>query len=345
MMGAVSGGLATAAPTATAWFGAWSVHPVVTVAVVAAAGLYGWGMARVRRAHPARPWPAGRAASFAGGLTVIVIATMSAVGRYDTTFFWVHMVQHLSLIMVAPALLIHGRPLTLTLHANRNPLHTTIKRILRSRAVTVITCPLVAVPAYAAVVVATHLTSLNNDVVRSPMAAAAERLAYLVVGYLYLLSGFGDEPIRWRLSRPAKMLIIALTMPIDTFTGLTLLTVQREPWPAYAAQHHTFGPDLISDVHWGGALMWVGGDTIMIALIVTALVGWISGRGRGARMRWIEAARRANLDRYGASTSVQAPGRRQHGDVDDDQEVLDAYNAWLARAAAHDRAAGRQSRG
>jgi putative copper resistance protein D len=248
------------------------------------------------------------------------------------------MIQHLLLIMVAPALLIHGRPLTLAMHASRNPLHTIIKRVLRSRVVTVISCPLVAVPVYAAVVVGTHLTSFNNDVVLHPPVAAAEQLTYLVVGYLYLLSGFGDEPIRWRLSRPAKMVIILLSMPIDTFTGITLLATQHAPWPAYTAQHHTWGPDPITDVHWGGAMMWIGGDTIMIALIVTALIPWVSGRGLGgARMRWIEKARRANLDRYAEALPNRAAARADHSDAIDDDARLDAYNAWLARAAANDR--------
>jgi putative copper resistance protein D len=328
---------ASRAPTASALLGTWTFHPIVTALLVLAAALYAWGMARVHRRHPARPWSLGRAASFAAGLAVVAVAVMSAIGRYDTTFFWVHMIQHLLLIMVAPALLIHGKPLTLAMHASRNPLHTIIKRMLRSRVVTVITCPLVAVPAYAAVVVATHLTSFNNQVVLHPPVAAAEQVAYLVIGYLYLISGFGDEPIRWRLSRPGKMVVILLSMPIDTFTGLTLLTTHTEPWPAYATQHHTFGPGLITDVHWGGAMMWIGGDTIMIALIVTALIPWIAGRSHGgARMRWIEQARRANLDRY-ATAPAQA-GTVRRTDIDDDDARLEAYNAWLAQMNARDRA-------
>jgi cytochrome c oxidase assembly factor CtaG len=326
------------APAASALLGTWTIHPIVAALLIISAGLYGWGMVRVRRRHPRRPWPVGRGASFTAGLAVTGVAVMSAIGRYDTTFFWVHMIQHLLLIMVAPALLIHGKPLTLAMHASRNPLHTIIKRVLRSRLITVVTCPLFAIPAYAAIVVTTHLTSFNNEVVLHPPVAAAEQIAYLVVGYLYLISGFGDEPIRWRLSRPAKMVIILLSMPIDTFTGLTLLTTRTEPWPAYAAQHHTFGPDLITDVHWGGAMMWIGGDTIMIALIVTALVPWVMGRSRSVdRMRWIEQARRANMDRYAASPALPSSPAGQ-ADVDDDDARLDAYNAWLTRMNARDEA-------
>jgi cytochrome c oxidase assembly factor CtaG len=298
--------------------------------------LYLIGVARVARRHPARPWPWLRTGSFLAGLAVIAIALMSAVGRYDRTFFWVHMIQHLLLIMVAPALLIVGRPLILALHATRNPTHARLKRLLRSRPVTVLTWPPLAICVYTAVVVGTHLTGFNDLAVRDAGWAAAEQLAYLVSGYLYLLSGFGDEPIRWRLSRPAKMVIILLTMPIDTFTGITLLMTDRPMWPAYAAQQHTFGPDPVTDIHWAGAMMWIGGDTIMIALIAAAMAAWVAkpGRGPANRMRWIEQARRANFDRY---TTVTPHQTSSTGDLDDDQARLDAYNAWLAEMATRDR--------
>ena len=35
----------------------WEFAPVVTVAVVVAAAAYLWGVWRVARRHPARPWP------------------------------------------------------------------------------------------------------------------------------------------------------------------------------------------------------------------------------------------------------------------------------------------------
>ena len=215
---------------------------------------------RLGRGH----WPGPRRSS--GGLAVIAVA-MSAIGRYGTTFFWVHMVQHLLLIMVAPGVA-DPRPAADpgdARHAGTR-WHTRIKRLLRSRVVTVVTCPLVAIPLYAVVVVGTHLTSFNNRSSLIPAPPVAEQLAYLVCGYLYLLSGFGEEPIRWRLSRPTKIVVLVLSMPIDTFTGITLLMTNREPWPGYALQHHTWGPDPLTDVHYGGAMMWIGGDTIMIAV-------------------------------------------------------------------------------
>src|SRR5947207_10353608 len=69
--------------------------------------------------YPARAWPASRAAAFLAGLAVIAVATQGSVGSYDDVLFSAHMVQHLLLIMVAPPLLIFGRPVTLLLRVTR----------------------------------------------------------------------------------------------------------------------------------------------------------------------------------------------------------------------------------
>src|SRR5450755_2254936 len=164
--------------------GRWQWAPVVTVIVVAAAALYLWGTLRVARRHPARPWPRWRTGIFLGGLLVIVLATESGVGSYDDVLFWDHMIQHLLLIMVAPALLIAGRPMTLLLHASRNPLHTWAKRVLRSKAASFLTWPVLGAVAYTGAVVAAHLTSVANLVETNQTLHNTEHVTFLIVGYL-----------------------------------------------------------------------------------------------------------------------------------------------------------------
>src|SRR5207253_8945567 len=132
----------------------WRDDPVLTVLLILAASLYLLRAARAAR-HRGR-WSRWRwrwrwrTASFLAGLLVIDYAIQGGVGVYAHTLFWIHMGQHLLLIMVAPALLVAGWPGLLLLHTTRNPTHTRLKRLFRSRAVTVLTCPLLTLPAYAA---------------------------------------------------------------------------------------------------------------------------------------------------------------------------------------------------
>src|ERR1700723_1250708 len=154
----------------------WEFAPVVTAIVVVFAALYLWGAWRVGRRHPARPWPWWRTGMFLGGLAVVVLATESGVGAYDDLLFWDHMVQHLMLIMVAPPLLIFGQPMTLLLHASRNPLHTWAKRVLRSKVASFLTWPVFGCVAYAVAVMWAHLTNFATLVQTNQLAHNAEHV-------------------------------------------------------------------------------------------------------------------------------------------------------------------------
>src|SRR5580704_8587560 len=171
----------------------WQFAPIVTAFAVVASGLYLWGVYRVWRRHPARPWPMWRTAVFLGGLLVVVFATEGGVGAYDDVLFWDHMVQHLMLLMVAPPMLVVGQPATLLMHASRNPVHTWTKKLLRSRAVTLITWPILGTAMYAGVIVGTHLTGFMNLVLTNSSVHDGEHALYLVVGYLYFLPLIGRE--------------------------------------------------------------------------------------------------------------------------------------------------------
>jgi cytochrome c oxidase assembly factor CtaG len=316
----------------------WQFAPIVTASVVIAAGLYGWGVLRVARRHPARPWPGWRTAMFGAGLAVVVLATQSGIGVYDDLLFWDHMVQHLMLIMVAPPLLIAGQPITLLLHASRNPLHTWAKRALRSKVATFLTWPVFGCAAYAGAIAAAHLTGIANLVERNQTLHNAEHAVFLIVGYLFFLPIIGREPIRWKLSYPIRFVILVLIMPVDTFTGLVLgygsassPGVPSGPRPAWA-------PSPVQDLHLGGAVMWIAGDCLMFALMMLVFWMWSTDERTGSQARsWFERARRENLATLvgshpagGGGAGAPAALAEGRGGIDDD-EHLAAYNAYLAR--------------
>jgi cytochrome c oxidase assembly factor CtaG len=317
----------------------WQFAPAVTGFVVVAAGLYIWGVLRVRRRHPARPWPLWRTALFLGGLAVVVIATQSGIGSYDDVLFWDHMIQHLLLLMVAPPMLVVGLPATLLLHASRNPLHTWAKKFLRSGPVSLITWPALGTALYAGTIIGTHLTSFMNLVLANQAVDDGEHALYLVVGYLYFLPLIGREPIRWRVSYPTRIFLLFLAMPVDAFTGLVLGSESGNPFPNLSRQRPSWAPSPISDVHIGGAVMWVGGAGIMFAVMMTVFFAWSRERRSDGGLGWLEAARRANFatvvnaHREAAASGGEPSPAAPAGGTEsvDDDEHLAAYNAYLAR--------------
>ncbi len=327
----------------------WQFAPVVTALAAVLAGVYLWGVWRVGRRHPARPWRWWRTAFFLAGLAVIVLATESGIGAYDDVLFWDHMVQHLMLIMVAPPLLVAGQPVTLLLHASRNPLHTWTKRVIRSRVVTFLTWPPFTLAAYAAVIVSTHLTGLITTTITHPALHDAEHAVYLVVGYLFFLPIVGSEPIRWRLSYPIRFLLLAVAMPVDTFTGL-ILSQQSTPLRATDGPAPPGSPNPLQDIHWAGAIMWVAGDALMFAFMMLVFLMWArSDQGGASSLGWLEKVRSNSFDRLvtpaadpagrpatpsptaAAPSSADAPSTAASAATIDDDEHLAAYNDYLAR--------------
>jgi cytochrome c oxidase assembly factor CtaG len=335
----------------SAVFTVWQFAPVVTGIVVVAAGLYLWGVVRVARRHPARPWPAWRTGMFLGGLAVVVLATESGIGSYDDVLFWDHMIQHLMLIMIAPPLLIFGQPITLLLHASRNPLHSWVKRILRSRVATFLTWPVFGCVAYVVAILGAHLTGFANLVESNQVVHNIEHAGFLVIGYLFFLPILGHEPIRWRLSYPVRFIILVLIMPVDTFAGLMLGYGSSSSPGIPAGPQPAWAPSPVSDLHTGGAVMWIGGDGLMFGLMMLVFLMWsMDSNAATGGHGWLEAARRASLGNLvtahttpttdgtepGADGQAEpvpaAPGAlwEGRGGIDDD-EHLAAYNAFLAR--------------
>jgi len=165
-----------------------------------------------------------------------------------------------------------------------------------------------------------------DTIMRNTIAGQVEHLVYLIAGYQFFVLIVGDEPIRWRLSTPARWGLLAVSMAVDTFTGVMLMMATT-----FIAMHPPAGVqvDPLADTHAGGAIMWFGGDAIMAAVMTLLAIGWLRTGGRSLRDRdsWLEQARMVTLDERTGSSPTGAE------DFDDDEERLAAYNRWLGGMA------------
>lgn len=319
---------------------AWHVDAVALAFLVLLGAWYVTALSR-RRRRTDEAWPVGRTLAFAAGLAVCAYATNGSIAVYDMALFSSHMLGHLALVMLAPALLVAGRPLRLAVEASSEPTAQRIERIATGRVVSLLTAPPVALACYAGVIVGSHLTGIMDTIMRNTAAGQVEHLVYLVVGYQFFVLVVGDEPIRWRLSTPARWGLLAIAMAVDTFTGIVLMqaTTPIQMHPPAGLQ-----VDPLADTHTGGAIMWFGGDAIMAAVMTLLVIGWLRTSGRSLRDRssWLEQARAETLrGRTGGEARPVATSAPAPDDLDDDQARLDAYNAWLAGMAKDD---GRQAR-
>jgi cytochrome c oxidase assembly factor CtaG len=304
----------------SALFTAWQLDAIAVAVLVLAAAMYLTGVALLGVRSPGTSWPARRTAAFLGGLAVCAFATNGSIAVYDQVLFTAHMAGHLALVMVAPALLMSGRPLTLALASAPQPRRARLERILGSRVVSLLTAPPVALATYAAVIVGSHLTGVMDTIMRNTWAGQVEHLVYVLAGCQFFMLVVGDEPIRWRLASPVRWLLLAVAMAVDTFTGIVLMQGTH----AVALAPSALGVDALSDTRTGGAIMWFGGDAIMAVVMIALVVGWLRTVDRApAEKGWLEQARGATFAAHTGSSDATVD--------DNDETARVAYNAWLER--------------
>ena len=101
-------------------------------------------------------------AAFLGGLVVVLIATCSGIEAYGHVLEWMHMIEHLLLIMVAPVLLAIGSPLQLVAEALPPRAAAGWRAFLDRPVVGWLTSPPFAAAFYAVCVIGVHLTGLMD---------------------------------------------------------------------------------------------------------------------------------------------------------------------------------------
>lgn len=247
--------------------------------LVAAAGLYLVGVRTFDARHPEAGFPGPWKGAFAAGLAAMAVALVGPVDRLAGERFSWHMVQHLLLVMMAPPLLLLGRPLFLARRVAPPPVRRALTSALRSRAVHVLTHPAVAWVGFAVVLWATHFTDLYQLALTSGWAHALEHALYLAAGLLFWFPVVGAEPSRRRLSHPARLLYLFTAAPAGALLASTLLQSERVLYPAYG------GAGALADQHAAAAIMWIGGGLLFLVAVLLVAASWARhDRREGARM-------------------------------------------------------------
>ncbi len=244
----------------------WHLGAFALLAMALALALYVFAMRR------AAPWPRGRLISFVAALLVTFFATQSVLGVYDMVYFSAHMIQHLALVMIAAPLFALSTPLDLWRSAGG----ARTRAFFDGRLMAVLTHPLVGFGAYFVVIPVTHLTGVTNLMMQHEWIHHAEQVLFLVVGYLFFRVAFGLE--HGRTIHPGLRLVYVMAaVPVDTFTGLALVMSTSIPFPAYRAMAPTGATTqwLLSNIHLGGAIMWIGGDALMLLACIPITAAWV----------------------------------------------------------------------
>lgn len=313
----------------------WSLEPGWLVAVLVVGALYVTARSLAGEQTTVRPW---RVASFLTGLALLYVAVASAVDGYAMALAWMHMVLHLTLIMVVPALLVLGHPITVV--AELSP---AAERVTRSRAVGLVVHPVTGFVVYTLVILGTHLTGFMDSMAMSPALMELEKVLYVVAGFLYLTGLIGNEKVRPDVPYLGRVALLVVGMIPDTLVGLVMLQTDHDLYPMYTSMRPTWALGAVADIQTAGGLMWAGGDGGMMAIAIGLAIAMITSPERRAKItgRFLDKVRSVQLtterDPHGeAQDTTEGPAAAASTVVDpDSDEALDAYNAMLAKLNQH----------
>jgi putative membrane protein len=252
----------------------WSLNPLVTVGLLAAAIAY--LQARRRLVADGVAWPARRTAYFLSGIGALALALLSPIEAYDTVLFSVHVGQHMLLTMVAAPLLALGAPVTLALRVAKGKTRRRMTRVLHSPPLKVLGHPLVAWVLFTVTLYGLYFSPLFDLTLREPLVHDLVHLHFLTAGLLFWWVVVGLDPSRWRLPHIARLLFVFLMVPFHAFLGVAIMNSGRVLAPTLETFQRDWGPTPLADQQVGGAILWGAGDLIALAAVLGVLISWAS---------------------------------------------------------------------
>ena len=195
----------------------------------------------------------------------MLVALQSGLNGFDDRLLSVHMEQHMVLLMLAPLLLLGGRPVILALRTCPRSARPKLARLLaRARPWT---GPLPCLGVFYAVVLLTHLPGFYDATLRNPALHEAEHATYLLAGLLLWWPILDGDPVpAHRLGGLARLGYVLAAMPPMAIVGAYLNRHATLVYSAYAAPAKGLGVSALTDQAQAGAIMWVVGNLIMVVV-------------------------------------------------------------------------------
>ena len=308
----------------------WSFDPFLVVAAVTVA-LHELGLWRLaRRSDPRRTRDRRRRALlFYGGLVMLLVAVESPVDYWSSSYFFVHMIEHILIMFFAPILVVAGAPWLPLLHAAPVSWRRKVGRALafdpRFRPLRsvwrAVAAPWTAFIAVNAVMVLWHIPGPFDLAERTQAVHIwLMHASFFVTGLLFWLQIIPSRPFRRRSSSIWQIGAIFATNVVMFLIATSMSIFTNDSW--YSVYNHVPGVHFspFADQQLGAAILWVCGDFWALPALIVVAKRAVEEEGSAAGVldAVFKRRRAAALDRAigvtepGAAVAVPAgrvPGR------------------------------------
>lgn len=251
----------------------WTLDLFTLGNLALAAGLYAWGVARLRRR--ALAWSPWRSLSFALGLALLALSYLGPFETLSHAYFWAHMAQHLTVMMLAAPFLVLSCPVALAVMATTGSSRRLLISALRSRVGLFLVNPVFTWALFAGTLIISHTTPAMEWVLGDHDAMAfVSRPLYLVAALLFYYPLIGNDMCARRPKPAYRVLSLGLMMIPETMLGAVIFLSPVTLYPTYVATAAALGYDPRFDQNLAGALMWALTMVIDSFWMMLAAVEW-----------------------------------------------------------------------
>ena len=264
------------------WWQAWHIDPLVLTNLAFLFALYGWGLFRAwRRAGVGRGVPQWRAIVFATGLLAVLVALISPLDTLGDDLSWVHMTQHMMLMVVAAPLIVLGAPGLVGAwalpRAWRKMSHFPLwprRAVSRRRLRRLFWNPLFVWLLHAIILWAWHLPALYELALIDPLVHDIEHLSFFLVACLFWRVAI-DPRAQLRLNPGLSVLYLFTTSLHAMMLGVFMALSPSVWYPIYAGRTKLWGLSPLEDQQLAGLIMWMPGCAVYAIVAAGLLAGWL----------------------------------------------------------------------
>jgi cytochrome c oxidase assembly factor CtaG len=238
-------------------WGSWSFDPIAILALIAASYVYARMYRRARSAARPGSLGAGYWVPYAGGIAALAIALLSPIEAIgDGWLLSAHMLQHVLLSDVAPALIVLGlRSPVLPLGLARPALKAVAPGTRSGRVLATLTSPWVAIPLWVAATWMWAIPAMFDFAAQHSVVHAFEHatLFYTGLALWWLIV----DPLPRAHLRPnnQRLALLGFTRLASAAVCVPLTWMTAVQYPLYASAPRGFGLSPLADQQLAGAGM------------------------------------------------------------------------------------------
>jgi len=215
----------------------------------------------------------------------LITALLGPFGNFEETF-WVHMIQHLLLIMIVPPLFLSGLFFSANLWFFPRIIRIGLADFIRPKSyfrnfLSKITSPKFTLIFYVISLWTWHLPIFFNYALDFSLVHYFEHISFLISGFLFWWPLIGLNLGSKRISLPLRIVYLLLavtpTAVVAAFITLSDGVLYGENIP------RLFGIEAIEDQKIGGLIMWIPGNTIFLGTLTVLFFKWSDNQTKNSR--------------------------------------------------------------